>query len=221
MTPEAVIFDCDGVLVDSEPITNRVIAEEVTKLGWPLDLAGAIKAFKGNTMMGVCTLIEMRLDAPLPDKWLHALEQKIAAAFRLSLETVPGTAEFVRFLTSQSIPIAVASQGSVEKMRTSLGKTGLWDYFKGHVYSADMVPAPKPAPDLFLLAADKLGITPGNCMVVEDSPMGIHAAKAAGMMTVGLAPDGKGSDLIEAGADRIVHSANELTAFFQRKTLCQ
>ena len=198
--PELVVFDCDGVLVDSEPIANRVMAEAVTALGWPLSAADCIARFKGHHLDTVIAAVEARLGRPIPEDWVANLRAATGAAFERELQLVAGVVEALDALAESGLAYCVASQGPLEKMAVSLGVTGLRARFEGRIFSAYQVERGKPHPDLFLFAARTLGVAPRACVVIEDSPLGVTAARAAGMAVLGFAPEGDGADLAAAGA---------------------
>lgn len=192
-----MIFDCDGVLVDSEPIANRLFAEALAEIGWPLSLGEVSRRFTGLTMTHCLELVEGHLGRPVPADFLDRLQARTFAAFRAGLQPVPGVASAIRRI---GLPDCVASSGEIEKMRLTLGITGLLPHFEGRLFSADQVPRGKPHPDLFLYAAACMGAEPAVCVVVEDSLPGVQAAVAAGMRVLGFAHDGPGTDLNTAGA---------------------
>lgn len=208
--PTLAIFDCDGVLVDSEPISNRVLAADISAAGWPMTTAECIARFKGGRLIEVQREVEKHLGISLGETWLADHYERIFDAFRREITAIPGVLDVLESLRSRNIPFCVASQGPVRKMQITLGATGIWPLVEGHVYSADMVERPKPAPDLFLHAARSEGFDPTHCIVVEDSATGIRAARAAGIRVVGLAPPGDIA-LKDAGAHIIINRMSELT----------
>ena len=181
---ELVIFDCDGVLVDSERLSLRVEADALARLGWPLTVAEVAERFLGRSEAYSMAQIEARLGRPVPEEWKRELDQAYLAAFDEELTAVDGIAEA---LDKLQLPSCVASSGTHEKMRRTLGKTGLYQYFDGRIYSATEVAHGKPEPDLFLYAAAQMGAEPRRCVVVEDSHFGVQAARAAGMRCLGYA----------------------------------
>jgi HAD superfamily hydrolase (TIGR01509 family) len=197
MPAALVIFDCDGVLVDSDRIALRIQAERITALGLPTTYEDCVRDFLGLGMPGTLRILEERLDGPLPEGWEEDLDAAVREAFRGELRPVDG---IVAALDQIAPPTCVASSGSQEKMRLTLGLTGLRDRFAGRIFSADEVERGKPAPDLFLFAAERMGVAPADCVVVEDSPFGAAAARAAGMAALGYAPDGDGEALVREGA---------------------
>jgi HAD superfamily hydrolase (TIGR01509 family) len=182
---ELVIFDCDGVLVDSEPISNRVFTAALHDLGFDWTYEEVCKRFIGLSMPRCIELVEEDLGRPVPDRFVAELQRRTFEAFREDgLQPVRGVPQL---LDSLEVPFCVASGGEVEKMRNTLGLTGLLPRFEGRMFSAQQVRHGKPAPDLFLFAAAACGVPPGRCAVVEDSVPGVRAAAAAGMTVFGYA----------------------------------
>jgi HAD superfamily hydrolase (TIGR01509 family) len=201
---ELVIFDCDGVLVDSEVISNRVLAAMLTKQGLPTTLPQARREYQGLLLADVLARAEAKLGRSLPADWLARYEVERSEAFRCGLEPVAGVAETVERLRCAGLRVCVASQGKLEKTRLSLALTGLDHLFPEHVrFSAYSVANGKPAPDLFLYAAATIGVEPAACAVVEDTPSGVEAAIAAGMRAIGYTADSDERALREAGAERL------------------
>jgi len=205
-----VIFDCDGVLVDSEPISNGVLARMLTAEGLPTTLAEARRDYQGLLLGEVLLSAETKLGRPLPHGWLARYERERSVAFRDELKPVAGAAEAVRRVSAAGIAVCVASQGKLEKTRLTLGLTGLRELFgPGALFSAESVPRGKPHPDLFLHAASVMGSSPASSVVVEDTPSGVTAAVSAGMRALGYAADSDEVALREAGAETF-HSLDEL-----------
>jgi HAD superfamily hydrolase (TIGR01509 family) len=199
---ELVIFDCDGVLVDSEVISNEVLARMLTHQGLPTTLYEARRDYQGLLLADVRGRAEKKLGRSLPSGWLAEYEAERAEAFRHGLEPVAGAAEAVRRIKAAGLKVCVASQGGLEKTRLSLALTGLDHLFPDHVrFSAYSVANGKPAPDLFLRAAATIGVEPAACAVVEDTPSGVQAAVAAGMRAIGYTADSDERALREAGAE--------------------
>jgi HAD superfamily hydrolase (TIGR01509 family) len=192
-----VIFDCDGVLVDSDRIALRIQAERISALGLPTTYEDCVRDFLGLGMPRTLRILEERLGAPLPEGWADDLDAAVREAFRRELRPVTG---IVAALDRIETATCIASSGSQEKMRLTLGLTGLRERFEGRIFSAEEVDHGKPAPDLFLHAAAWMDATPGDCVVVEDSPFGAAAARAAGMRALGYAPEGDGGPLAREGA---------------------
>ncbi|MDQ3553818.1 MAG: HAD family phosphatase [Chloroflexota bacterium] len=178
---DLVILDCDGVLVDSEPISMRVDTEVLAELGWRLTNDEVVERFMGRTHEFMVAQIEAQLGRPLDADWEAGFQQRYRDAFALHLKPVDGVLEVLDSLDASDTLTCVASSGGHEKMRFTLGLTGLWDRFEGRIFSATEVAHGKPAPDLFLHAAERMGVEPTACAVVEDSRYGVEAARAAGM----------------------------------------
>ena len=181
---ELAIFDCDGVLVDSERIAVRVEAEYLAELGWPLTEAEVTERFMGRTTEYMDEAIEAQLGARLPRDWKDQFRHRYQEAFAADLVPVDGVVEALDQIT---VPTCVASSGSHDKLRFTLGHTGLYERFEGRIFSGYEVANGKPAPDLFLHAAARMGADPARCAVVEDTLYGVMAARAAGMRTFGYA----------------------------------
>jgi HAD superfamily hydrolase (TIGR01509 family) len=178
---ELVIFDCDGVLVDSERLAIRVESRLISSLGWAITEAEVIERFVGRSDAYMLREIESTLGRAVPE-WQARYEHDLHLAFREELQPVDG---IVAALDSLPLPTCVASSGTHEKMRLTLGLTGLYDRFAGRIFSVTDVDRGKPAPDLFLHAAATMGTHPTRCIVVEDSRSGADAARAAGMRCLG------------------------------------
>lgn len=194
MLPKMVIFDCDGVLVDSEFISNQVIRDDLAKAGLDMTLTESMRMFVGGTMLGVQEKAQT-LGADIPDNWTELIYPKIYQALERDITMVQGIDQVLNFLDSKKIPFAVGSNGEVAKMKLTLGKTGLLGRFGKHLYSGYEVENPKPAPDLFLKVAEVFDIEPTNCLVVEDSASGAKAAHLAGMSCYGYAAHGQDEKL--------------------------
>lgn len=179
---ELVIFDCDGVLVDSERIAVAVDREVLAELGWSMPDREIIDRFMGRTHAFMVSEIEAHLGHALPEGWDEAFQARYRAAFEAELTPVDGVVEA---LDAIAIPTCVASSGGHDKLRHTLGLTGLYERFAGRIFSATEVAHGKPAPDLFLHAAERLGVMPSRCAVIEDSAYGVQAARAAGMAAFG------------------------------------
>jgi HAD superfamily hydrolase (TIGR01509 family) len=198
-----VIFDCDGVLVDSEPIAARLTAEAVSELGWQISPEVAKAEFLGDTFGNIIRRVEERIGHPVPADWPAKSQANLLRALERELTPVPGVRAAVEALTASGAQLAVGSQGSHEKMQLTLGVTGLLPFFAGRIFSATQVAHPKPAPDLFLLAAQTLGFLPSQTVVVEDSTRGVKAALAAGMRILGYTASVGRDAIIAAGAEPI------------------
>jgi HAD superfamily hydrolase (TIGR01509 family) len=195
---DLVIFDCDGVLVDSEPLAVAVDVAMLAELGWPLTEAEVIDRFIGRSHRFMVSEIEAHVGRRLPPGWEARSQERLHESFATDLVAVDGIADALDQIT---VSTCVASSGSHDKMRYTLGLTGLYDRFAGRIFSAEEVDEGKPAPDLFLHAAERMGVAPGACAVVEDSRWGIQAARAAGMRSFGFAGSvTPGAALAAAGA---------------------
>ena len=179
--PTLVVFDCDGVLVDSEPLSMRVLLESIASRGVQLDLETAYDRFLGRSLASICQDLEQAFGVTLDATALTELRQQLYATFRAELQPIPGIAATLERLTT---PFCVASSSQPERVELSLRVTGLWPHFAGKLFSATMVARGKPAPDLFNYAARTMGHASATTIVVEDSPVGLEAAKAAGMRTI-------------------------------------
>lgn len=175
---ELVIFDCDGVLVDSEHISIGLEAEAITELGLPMTPEECYEQFLGLSVEKMMALVEERLGHPIPAGWEEGLVARVYEAFEKELQPVPGVSEAVDAIETDT---CVASSGTHERLKLALSVTGLYERFKSRIFSATEVERGKPAPDLFLHAATQMGHDPINCCVVEDSQPGVKAARTAGM----------------------------------------
>lgn len=203
MTPPGlVIFDCDGVLVDTESIANRRLAEILGEHGHTTTMEACRRRFMGRTMKSVREMLlaeeGIDLGADFPDRWLAELP----AMFADGVEAIPYVREAILYLQAIDTPYCVASSAKVEKMHLTLGATGLLPLVEDVLFSAWMVERGKPAPDLFLFAALQLGHEPERCVVIEDSVVGAEAGRAAGMRVLGYAADPltDSEGLVQAGA---------------------
>ncbi|MFZ5835544.1 MAG: HAD family hydrolase [Pseudomonadota bacterium] len=179
--PELVIFDCDGVLVDSEPVANAILARAITRLGYPVSVADTRAAFVGLSMAQIIPQVQHWIGRPVPEDWRANLQAETYQAFRQDLSAVPGVRAVVAQIQAAKIALCVASSGSPDKMELTLGLTRLRDFFGANLFSSTMVTRGKPHPDLFLHAAAQMGIAPNRAVVIEDSVPGVMGAKAAGM----------------------------------------
>jgi HAD superfamily hydrolase (TIGR01509 family) len=197
-----VIFDCDGVLVDSEGISSRELARSIGEVGLAMSWEEVKATFKGRSLADIAAAVERRIGRALPRGWLGEFERRRAAAFRDGLRAVPGADAAVRAVQASGIDTCVASQASLEKTNLTLGLTGLRSLFADdRLFSAGDVARGKPAPDLFLHAAAACGHAPPSCVVVEDGAAGALAARAAGMRVLGYASGSDAGALSAAGAE--------------------
>ncbi|WP_411141790.1 HAD family hydrolase [Streptomyces sp. x-80] len=187
MRYDLVIFDNDGVLVDSEPISNRILAGYLTELGHPTTYEDSLRDYMGAAVHRIHDLILERSGERLPAGFDESFHARVFEAFRAQLEPVPGVGEVLRELAADGVPYCVGSSGSHERIRVALNGTGLFAWFgEERIFSSQDVGRGKPAPDLFLHAAKVMGVPPERCAVVEDSPLGVRAAVAAGMDVYGF-----------------------------------
>jgi HAD superfamily hydrolase (TIGR01509 family) len=201
LPPPLVIFDCDGVLVDSEPLAARVNVELLTELGWPISQAEVEERFIGCSYAYFRSEVEAHLGRPIPADWDPRFKERFETLAEHELVAVDGVGGVLAALVAAEVPICVASNSRRERVAWSLEHTGLGRYFAGHLFSGRDVAAPKPAPDVFLHAAATMGIEPSTAVVVEDSRPGIQAARAAGMVVFGYAGGLSRADVLaEAGA---------------------
>lgn len=210
---DVVIFDCDGVLVDSERIANREFALLLKGIGLEFTLEQMFETFVGNSMARCVEIITERLGHAPPDDLLDRYHAMITVALKRELQPVRGIVDLLDVLDRNSIPYAVASNGEHSKMETTLGVTGLLPRFEGRRFSSMDVARPKPAPDLFLLAAGRLAVEPTRCVVIEDSPLGVAGARAAGMHVIGYADLMPAERLRDAGAQHIVAHLEEVPEY--------
>jgi HAD superfamily hydrolase (TIGR01509 family) len=202
--PDLVIFDCDGVLVDSETVSNRVLAANLARHGLTLTLEETMATFVGNSMTNVRNTARA-MGAALPEDWIDLIYDETYAALREGVGVIPGIPALLDALQAAGIAYCVASNGSDEKMDITLGATGLAPRFEGRRYSAHALGVSKPDPDLFLIAAKANGADPSRCLVIEDSPSGAIAARRAGMACLGYVPEGHTDRLSAEGATVIRH----------------
>ncbi|HEX2416585.1 MAG TPA: HAD family phosphatase [Micromonosporaceae bacterium] len=202
--PDAVVFDCDGVLVDSEPISNRVFAQVLTEEGLPTSYEDSVRRYLGRNTAECAAEVRQILGRPLRTDVVAEYERRCAEAFREGLGPIPGVVHLLDALVSAGLPRCVASSGTPDEIALRLELTKLGSYFDDRVYSAVLVPRGKPAPDLFQYAADRLGADPARCVLIEDSPAGVRGGKAAGMAVIGLASLVEPHRLAEAGADLVL-----------------
>jgi HAD superfamily hydrolase (TIGR01509 family) len=195
-----VIFDCDGVLVDSEPISNRVFCAMLNELGLEVTLEDMFSHFVGLSMPQCMQRVTGMLGHAPPAGFLADLEARTEAALQAQVEPIAGVPEMLGELR---VPFCVASSGSHAKIRLTLGASGLLDRFDGRIYSVADVANPKPAPDIFLHAARRMGADPSACVVVEDTPTGVRAGVAAGMRVFGFCAHTPAERLRQAGAHAV------------------
>ena len=218
MTPltfDAVLFDCDGVLVDSEPITNGALRDMLAESGWVLTPAECMRLFIGKAVKDERALIEANIGQPLTEDWMHRFRERRNAGLLAGLQAIDGAVEAVAAIHAQYAGrIACASGADRFKVELQLDKCGLMPYFKGHIFSGHELPRSKPAPDVYLAAAAALGVDARRCAVVEDTVIGVMAGVAAGATVFGYSPPEAGHDappaLLAVGAVQVFVAMSEL-----------
>ena len=196
-----VIFDCDGVLVASERLVCRIEAKLLGRWGWQATAEELRERFKGKAFLRLAQEVRREVGEGLPEDWMYQWAMETANGFRRELQEIPGVRAVIEAVVAAGCPTCVASQSPQARAELSLGVCDLERYFAGRVYTSSMVARPKPAPDLFLFAAEQLGLAPASCTVIEDSPSGVRGAVAAGMRVLGYAADEDAGRLAEAGAE--------------------
>ena len=184
---DLVIFDCDGVLVDSEVIISAAHIAVLTEAGYTITAQELLDRFTGVPEPVVLKTLQAETGIPVPSDYSARVSARVERETALKLQPIPGVREV---LAAMTLPRCVASSGPIERVRRSLQLTGLLEYFDPHLFSGSMVARGKPAPDLFLYAAEKLGAAPARCVVVEDSPSGVEAGVASGMRVIGFCGGG-------------------------------
>ena len=214
---EAILFDCDGVLVDSEPITHGVLRELLADSGWDMPLAECMRHFMGRTVRSQAALIEARTGRPLTDAWMARFYARRDAQLRQHLQPIDGAPDAVRAahaLTGGRI--ACASGADRGKLLLQLAKVGLAEWFGPHVFSGHDLPRSKPFPDVYLAAAQSVGVAPERCLVIEDTPTGVQAGVAAGATVWALrSTTSDAAELLAAGASALFDSMRELPQRWQ------
>ena len=214
------IFDCDGVLIDSEPLSIRAEAACLAELGIVVTETEIADRYVGLSMGAMLTDLEARFGRPLPEDFAETLRRRTAAAFEASLEAMPGVRDMLDAVPGRS---CVASSSAPDRLHLSLRLVGLLARFEPNVFSATQVTRGKPAPDLFLFAAERMNVPPARCVVIEDSVAGISAATAAGMTAIGFCGGGHcrpghAARLQAAGAGAVFDRMNELAEFLRLRT---
>lgn len=200
--PAAVLFDCDGVLADTEAMHNRIMAEEITALGWPMDAHMAETLFIGLSWEGILPKLEERLgpDA-VPASFLDDLVRRVMHALNEEVVPIPGVLGALEAIRAAGVPVAVASNSTRPELATKLRQMGLVEIFRGRAFSRDDVDRPKPAPDMFRAAAEACGVSAHACVVVEDSVTGARAGIAAGCRVLGYGHGAHKAALAAVGAE--------------------
>lgn len=204
---DGVIFDCDGVLVDSERIGVLIDQRVLKELGLNFTVDEIVEKFMGKSDAYFIETVEALLGNPVPDDWLAEINRQYLEAFEAQLEPVPGIVEALSLIQK---PFCVASSGTKEKMRFTLGRTGLLGAFEGKLFSSSEVARGKPHPDVFLFAAEQMGWEASKCLVVEDSQAGVEAGLAAGMRVVAYAGGFAKHDQFQHERLLVIQDMNEL-----------
>jgi HAD superfamily hydrolase (TIGR01509 family) len=226
MNRPAVIFDCDGVLVDSEPLACAFQAQQLGRAGLAISGEEVALRYAGMSAGDMRRAIERELGRALPEDHEARSAEALKKIFQSDLRPVAGMPELLKELDTLGVVRGVASSSSPERIELALRLVGFWDFFAPHVFSSSMVAHGKPAPDLFLFAARALSADPAACIVVEDSVPGIRAARAAGMTVVGFCGGthcgpGHGQQLLEVGADHVCRDAAALGALLVSRHECR
>jgi HAD superfamily hydrolase (TIGR01509 family) len=212
MTARGLIFDFDGVIADSEVLANAVLAEAVSDLGHPTTVEDSVNRYMGRRLSDVIALVESEIGRPVPDHFANDLSAATLQRLRSDLQEVKGARNFIRHFAD--VPKSIASSSSLDRLQLCLGVLGLAEAFGASIFSADMVDRGKPHPDIYLLAARQMGVSPEHCIVIEDGVSGVRAGVAAGMTVLGLCAgshlrSGHAQQLIDAGAVHIADSWSE------------
>lgn len=207
MRPALVIFDCDGVLVDTEPVSNAVLSAALAHHGVRISADDCRMRFVGRTIEAVQGAVEAEIGRALGADWPDRVRRETEAAFDRGVQPISGIEAAVAAVKAAGLPYCVASSGKFAKMRKSLGTARLLPHFEDVLFSAEQVQRGKPAPDLFLFAAERMGAAPASCVVIEDSVPGVQAGRAAGMRVLAYAGDPMSvkAGLLETGAESFSH----------------
>ena len=214
-----IIFDCDGVLVDSEPISVRITTQMLQESGLSVDAEFVYRNMLGHSIASSSQMLRETMDFTLDDHFRHQLNSALMKAFSAELQPIPFIHEAIGVIGS---PICVASSSPPERIRHSLAVAGFQNVFDNAIFSATQVKNGKPAPDLLLFAAEKFDVPPGRCLVIEDSPPGIMAAKAAGMTALAftggshIGPAQLLTSLLSCRPDGMIQDMTELPAWIER-----
>jgi HAD superfamily hydrolase (TIGR01509 family) len=200
--PLAVLFDCDGVLADTEALHNRILAEEITALGWAMTAEECEAHFIGLSWEGVIPHIQQRLGPDsVPADFIEGIVARVVRALREEVVPIPGVLDALAAIVAAGVPVAVASNSSRAELATKLRRLGLVETFRGRTFSVEDVDRPKPAPDMYRAAAAACGVDPHGCVVVEDSVTGSRAGRAAGCRVLGFAQATPAESLAAVGAE--------------------
>ncbi len=213
---KGIIYDFDGVIADSEVLANLVLAEAVSSLGLPTTLDDSITRYMGKRWVEVVAAVEAGTGQRLLQDFLDALKLATLARFHEALQPVPGAMDFITKYAA--LPRCIASSSSAERLQLCTDVLAIGHHFPNMIFSADLVPRGKPHPDIFLYAADKIGVAPEHCLVIEDSPNGVRAGIAAGMCVVGLCAGahirtGHAERLRDAGAEHVFETWPQVGEF--------
>ncbi|MFV0296660.1 MAG: HAD family hydrolase [Hyphomicrobiaceae bacterium] len=218
MTFKAIIWDCDGVLIDSEVLACRIAAEFYTRAGYPLSMIDFARRFAGQSKLQIADIIRQETGKDLASRidWTQE-DAAREALFETELQTVPGVRDFLSHASFRDIPMAIASGSSLKRLEHALKLVDLWNRFHPHIYSSEIVHRGKPSPDIFLYAAAQMAIAPHDCLVIEDAAHGVQAGKAAGMTVIGFTGarhcTAEWPELLRnAGADEVYGSMDDLSA---------
>jgi HAD superfamily hydrolase (TIGR01509 family) len=203
-SPRLVIFDCDGVLIDSEALCDRVVSAALSEAGWPVSAEECHRRFLGLTFADIAAAAEAHLRRPLGADWISRLVERVTRVMAAEADPIPGARQALEATTELGLPWRIASNSSRLEMAAKFARAGLNDLVEGRIHSAydlmeEGLPG-KPAPHLFLRAAAAEGVPPEACLVIEDSLAGVRAAVAAGMTCLGLSAEGEDAHLRQAGA---------------------
>jgi HAD superfamily hydrolase (TIGR01509 family) len=196
---DLIIFDCDGVLVDSEPIANKILRDALSKNGLEMTTEKVIQKFVGRSMSSVISMSEELLGKKLPHNFLKVLQVQTFLAFKKNLKAIHKVESVIIELKRYDTKICIASSGSFDKINYTLGLTGLRHYFDDYIFNSSQVPRGKPYPDIYLYAADQMEVEPAKCLVIEDSLPGVQGAVAAGMEVIAYSVLGEDENLRKAG----------------------
>jgi HAD superfamily hydrolase (TIGR01509 family) len=214
---DAVLFDCDGVLVDSEPITNAVLRDMLEEIGWVLTTDECMRIFIGKALKDEAAIIEANTGRPLSDEWLAQFRGRRNARIAAEVTPIRGAVQAVRELHARlQGRIACASGADRAKVELQLKQCGLFEFFEGRIFSGHELPRSKPAPDVYLVAAESVHVPPARCLVIEDTTTGVTAGVAAGATVWGYSPPEAGHDaptaLRNAGAALVFTKMADLPA---------
>lgn len=220
MNFEAVLFDCDGVLVDSEPLTNGVLRDMLGDLGWRMTVDECMAQFVGKAVMDEVAIIEARTGFQMTEAWMAEFRRRRNDTLNAELQAIPNIHAAVQAVHADfDGRIACASGADRHKVELQLRKVGLMAFFEGRIFSGHEMPRSKPAPDVYLAAAEALGVDPRRCAVVEDTVTGVTAGVAAGATVFGYSPGGAGHSaaqaLIAVGARQVFTDMAELPALLR------